>query len=432
MKQQWRNFLVFWGSQSLSILGTSMTQFALLIWIFNRGGSVTAVTLLGFVSCLTYVLASPVAGVMVDRWDRRRVMLLADLGAGVTTAVLLGLNLGGRLEIWHLYLARGISGVFEAFQEPAFSASISLMVDRSQYTRANGLMGLGRSAARMFAPAAAGLLIGLPQGLSLVMIMDLITLSLSVITLLRVRVPRPAGGPAGALAPASFAAELRFGARYIWQRPGLRGLLATFFLVNLFGTITYLSILSPMILARSGGDEAGLGVVRMVMGLGGIAGGVVISSVWRGTRRKTRLYLLSTAVSFAVCDLLTAVSRGVPGWAAAGFLSELAIPWIVSPYLALWQEHVPPEVQGRVFSAREMIQVTSQPVGYLFGGLLADHLFEPMLQSGQGLGAGLSLLVGSGAGAGMAAMFVFTSVLGGLTGVWGLLNPAIRRLDETA
>jgi MFS family permease len=153
-------------------------------------------------------------------------------------------------------------------------------------------------------------------------------------------------------------------------------------------------------------------------------------SFWGRTRRKVKTYLISTLLSFLICDFLTAVSRSVIGWSISGFLSELSIPFIVSPYFALWQELVPPDVQGRVFSTREMVQVTAQPFGYLAGGLLADKVFEPALQVGGVLAGSVGRLVGTGPGAGMAAMFLLTSLLGGLTGLLGLLSPSIRHLDH--
>ena len=151
-------FWVLWAGQSVSLLGTGMTRFAVLIWAFQEKGTATASALLGFFSCLTFVIASPFAGVLVDRWPRRTVMALADLGAGCMTGLLLALYALGRLEVWHLYLAEGVTGVLEAFQHPAFSASVSLLVPKEGYTRANGLLGLGKSAARIISPALAGAL----------------------------------------------------------------------------------------------------------------------------------------------------------------------------------------------------------------------------------------------------------------------------------
>lgn len=420
-------FRILWAGQSLSLLGSGMTRFAVMIWAFQVEGTATALALLGFFNCLTYVIASPFAGVLVDRWNRRSVMVFADLGAGLMTVFLLGMFAEGRLELWHLYLAVGMVGVFEAFQEPAFSASVSLLVPRQDYTRSNAMLGLGRSAARMLSPAIAGVLLPI-AGMGVVMAVDLFTLGLALLGLMLVRIPPPAVSVLGRQASGSFRHEMKFGAGYILKHPGLRSLLFTFFLINLFGTVTYFAVLPPMILARTGGNEVILGLVRTAMGIGGIAGGLAVTA-WAGSKNKTRTYLISVMLSFVVCDAIMAISTSAAGWIAAGLLAEVSIAFIVSPYFAIWQEKVPTDIQGRVFAMREMVQVTSQPVGYLAGGLLADYLFEPFMLGGSGLAAALAGLVGVGPGSGMGLMFLFTSLFGGLTGLLGLLSPAIRRLD---
>jgi MFS family permease len=424
----WRIFQVLWAGQALSLLGTSMTRFALLIWAFEREQSVTSLALLGFFSTLTFILASPLAGVLVDRWDRRKVMLISDILSGLMTTALFFLNNRGELQVWHLYLANGFTGAFSAFQEPAFWATISLIVPDRHFARANGMVGLAKSAVTMLSPAFAGLLLQ-SAGLNWVMAADLFTLCLALASLLLIRLPSPPPSQEGQQARGTCLQEMRFGARYISRQRGLLEILVVFFFINLFGTITYFTVHTPLILIRSGGDQVGLGIVRMVMGVGGIFGGLLIS-IWGVPRHKTRVFLLSTGFSFLLCDFLTAVSRSVPAWAIAGFIAELTIPFIVSPYYAIWQEVVPPDVQGRVFATREMLQVSSQPLGYLLGGLLADRIFEPALQGGTLISAWLSPLVGSGPGAGMAAMFICTAILGALTGFIGLVSPAIRRLDE--
>lgn len=420
-------FRILWAGQSLSLLGSGMTRFAVMIWAFQVEGTATALALLGFFNCLTYILASPFAGVLVDRWNRRRVMILSDLGGGLATVFLLVMFSLGRLELWHLYFSVGMVGVFEAFQEPAFSASISLLVPRQDYTRSNAMLGLGRSAARMLSPAIAGLLLPL-AGLGVVMLVDLFSLGLALLGLLFVRIPTPSISAVGRQARGAFRHELKFGGRYILKRSGLSGLLLTFFLVNLFGTLTYFAVLSPMILARTGGNEVTLGLVRTAMGLGGIAGGLAVTA-WGGSRQKTRTYLISVMLSFLVCDAMMGLSHSAAGWITAGLLAEFSIAFIVSPYYAIWQEQVPTDVQGRVFAMREMVQVASQPLGYLAGGLMADRIFEPFMLGGGGLAVILARLVGSGPGSGMAVMFLFTSLFGALTGLLGLLSPAIRKLD---
>lgn len=422
-------FNLLWLSQSLSLLGSGMTRFALLIWAYEAEGTATALALLGFSLTITYVIASPFAGVLVDRWDRRRVMFFSDLGSGLMTALILLLYATDHLVLWHLFLMQGVAGVMEAFQEPAFSASMTLLVPREGYTRANAQLGLGKSAARILAPAFAGLLLN-ATGIGVVMLADLVTMSLALLALGIVRIPVPPvsldGEGSGGI---PFLRQVLFGFRYIFRRPGLRALLTIFFLINLFATLTYYAVLSPMVLARTGGDELALATVRTAMGVGGIAGGLVIS-IWGGPRRKARAFAIFTMLSFFFGDFLFAISRTTAGWAIAGFIADFTALFLVSPYFALWQEVVPPDVQGRVFATREMAQVISQPFGYLAGGLLADHLFEPLLQPDGPLAGSVGLLVGTGPGAGMSAMFLCTAVLGMLTGLLGLLWPAIRRLEE--
>lgn len=422
-------FNLLWLSQASSFLGSGMTRFALLIWAYEVEGTATALALLGFSITITYVIASPFAGVLVDRWDRRKVMFFSDLGSGLMTALILLLYATGHLELWHLFLMEGVAGVMEAFQEPAFSASVSLLVPKDGYTRANAQLGLGKSAGRILAPALAGVLLNI-TGIEVVMLADLGTMALALLALGLLRIPPPPPSPESQAArEVPFARQLLFGFRYIFQRPGLRSLLFIFFLINLFATLTYFAILSPMVLARTGGDELALATVRTMMGVGGIAGGLVMS-IWGGPRRKARAFAIFTMLSFLLGDFLFAISRTTAGWALAGFIADFTALFLVSPYFAIWQEVVEPDVQGRVFAARETAQVVSQPFGYLGGGLLADHLFEPALQPGGLLADSVGLLVGTGPGAGMSAMFLFTALLGMLTGLLGLLSPAIQKLEE--
>ena len=424
-----RAFNLLWLSQAGSLLGSGMTRFALLIWAFEIKGTATALALLGFSITITYVIASPFAGVFVDRWDRRKVMFYSDLGSGLMTALVLLLYALGQLQLWHLFLMEGVVGVMEAFQEPAFSASVSLLVPKDGYTRANAQLGLGKSAARILAPAFAGLLLKI-TGMQVVMLVDLGTMILALLSLGMVCIPPPPVSPEGQGSEGvPFVRQMLYGFRYIFRNPGLRGLLTIFFLINLFATLAYFAVLSPMVLARTAGDELALATVQTVMGVGGIAGGLVLT-LWGGPKRKARAFALFTMLSFLFGDFLFGISRGVPGWSIAGFISDFTIPFIVSPYFALWQEVVQPDVQGRVFAAREAAQVLSQPFGYLAGGLLADKILEPALQPGGLLAGSVGLLVGTGPGAGMSAMFLCTSVLGMLTGLMGLLSPAIRRLEE--
>lgn len=421
-----RTFLVIWSGQVVSEIGTAMTRFALLIWIYERTGRATDVALLGFFSFVPLVVLSPFAGVWVDRLDRRRIMMVADAGAGIMTVVVLVLYLSGALEVWHLYVAEAVTGAFGAFQSPAFTAATTTLVPAAQYGRTGGLRAITMFGADSVAPFAAGIVL-VSVGITGVLVLDVATFLIAITTLALVRVPRPVALP-DAPTGTRFAEELRAGARYLRAHRGLLGLMIIFTGINLIGTLTYLSVLPPMILARTGRDTIALASVQSVMGAAAVIGGTLMA-VWGGPRRKIHGVLVAAAVSFLAGDILFAIGRNLTTWLVAGFIGSLLIPIMMASDQAIWQKVVPPALQGRVFSLYYMVRRSSMPVGYLLGGLLADRWFEPAMMPGGALAPSLGWLVGVGPGAGMAAMFLFTAIAGMLMSLAGYAIPAVRDVE---
>jgi len=420
-----RIFLVIWLGQFVSRVGTAMTRFALLIWAYQQTGAATTVALLGFFGFLPYVLLAPLAGVWVDRLDRRKVMLLADLGAGVVTGGLLALYFAGELAIWHIYAAEAITAVLDAFQGPAYSAASTLLLPKELYGRASGLRSMAEDGARILAPVLAGLLVA-GVGVGAVLIVDVVTFFIAAATLLAIRVPgihstqdRSDG---------HFWRELRVGFAYIWQRPGLLGLTLHFTAVNFFAALTYFAIMPAMILARTNGNEVALGIVQGALGAAGLAGGVLMA-VWGGPRRKIHGVLGFTALSFLLGDFLFAVGRGVGTWVVAACAAAFFIPLLLGSRQAIWQAKVDPRVQGRVFSVDSTLRLALNPLAYLVAGFLADRLLEPAMMPGGTLAALLGPLVGTGPGAGMAAMFLGTATCGCLISLGAYIFPAIRHVE---
>ncbi|MEA5077710.1 MAG: MFS transporter [Anaerolineaceae bacterium] len=416
-------FYSLWAGQSLSLLGSGLTRFALMVWAYQNNGSVTEMVLLGFFSALAFMVCSPFAGVVVDRVNRKWIMFLADFASGIVTLLLLVLTLSGKLSFWQLYVAEGLSGAFEAFQSPAFFSSVSLLMPRTEYTRSNALIGLAKSFMQVLAPALSSVILTF-GGLDLVMKIDLLTLLPGLLAVLFIELPIPERSVDGQKAQGDFWHEFRFGFGYIFSRPGLRIITIVFMGVNLFAGLTYMSILSPMILTHTGGDKIALGTVQTVMGVGGILGGLILS-FWHSPKKKVALFAWTTALSFLICDTLMAFSRNVWSWSLSGFLAEVTIPFMVSPFYSIWQERVPTDVQGRVFSVREMLLSLPSPIGFLVGGLLADHVFEPFFAHPNLL----SPLLGWGPGVGMSAMFLASAMLGSLIGWLGVFHPEARKLD---
>ncbi len=423
-----RTFTIIWCGQLVSLVGTAMTRFALLIWVYEQTGAATPVALLGVFSFGASVVACPFAGVVIDRMDRRLVMIWADLGAGLMTLGLFVLFTTDHLHVWHLYLAQALTGVFEAFQIPAYSAAITTLIPKQHYVRASGMRSLADAASQVSAPLFAGFLLIL-VGIGGVMLIDVATLLVAVGTLLCVRVPRLAM-PQDDTAPRRDTwRELRVGFEYIFQRPGLLGLMLIYTGMNLFAALTYYSILPAMVLARSGQDRMALASVQAALGAGGLVGGLCVS-IWGGPKRRLHGILAAAAASFLLGDFLFAVGRSVAVWVVAACIAEFFVPIIMGSDRAIWQAKVVPQVQGRVFSVQRMLRQAMMPLGYLLAGPLADHVFEPAMAPGGSLVALFGWLVGIGAGAGMAVMFLCTGLLGMLMSLSGYAFRAVRPVED--
>ncbi len=420
-------FTVIWSGQLVSLLGTGLTRFALLLWIYEQTGQATSIALLGFFSFGATVVVSPFAGVVVDRCDRRWVLIGADTGAGLMTVLLFALYSGGGLQIWHLYFASAMTGVFEAFQLPAFTAATTMLVPKSAYTRVSGMRSLSTSIGEIGAPLMAGTLLSV-MGLAGVMLIDIATFLVAVSTLFWVRIPRPTETAETASSSRSTWGDMGMGFRFIGQRPGLVGLLIIYAGINLFGTLTYLALMPAMVLARSGSDRMVLASVQAALGLGGLAGGLCVS-FWGGPKRRIHGILAAAGLSFLLGDFLFAIGHEVVVWVVAAFVAAFFLPFIFAANRAIWQAKVPPALQGRVFAVQGMLQRAMMPLGYLAAGPLADRVFEPAMAAGGALAPVFGRLIGTGPGAGMALMFAGTAILGTAMCVIGYAARAVRQVE---
>lgn len=429
-----RAFTIVWAGQFVSIFGTTMTQFALTIWswefvtkIHPVDDPATAMALVGFFNFLPQVLFSPIAGALVDRWNRKLVMMLSDLAAGISTISIFLLYTSGNLQIWHLYLAGAFTGIFQAFQWPAYSASISLMIPKEQYSRADALLGLAESAPQIFAPILAGILLTV-IGIAGIMVIDIVSFLAAIGTLLFVFIPQPERSETGDKAQGNLLQESLFGFKYILARRSLLGLQLIFFFGNLLASMTF-PLLAPMILARTNNDGLTLSVVQAALGAGGVIGGLTLAARG-GLKRRVNGVLGGWFLSSISGGVILGIGRILPVWIVAGFLTSFIVVYINASNQAIWQAKVPPDIQGRVFAARRMIAQIVGPLGILLAGPLADKLFEPAMREGGSLTGLFGGLVGVGPGAGMALLMVISGALAALVGVSGYLFPAIRNAED--
>ncbi len=400
-------FTAIWAGQLVSLLGTGMTQFAMTIWAWQRTGQATALALVGVCAFAPVVLVSPLAGAIVDRANRKLLMILSDLAAGLGTLTILLLYLTGALQIWHLYIVVALIGVFGAFQFPAYSSTISVLVDKSQYARASGMMSLAGSISGVFAPIAAGILLA-PIGVAGIMGVDLATMTTAIVILLLARIPQPKVSEEGVRSRGSLFREAAFGFRYILARRGLLGLLGMFFLFNVTTTFGF-TVLAPMILARTGNNSISLGTVQSAAGIGGVVGGVLLS-LWGGPKKRVHGVLAGCALGGLVGLVGVGLGRSLPFWAGTMFAMSMVFPTVNASSQSIWQSKVPPDLQGRVFSVRLMMAQLGAPLSMLLAGPLADRVFEPGMRPGGALAKVFGPIVGTGPGTGMALMLV----LGGI------------------
>jgi len=424
------------AGQTVSLLGSGMTGFALVIWAYLTIPQATTLALASLFRFAPTVVFSPFAGALVDRWNRRLTMMLSDLAGGSATIALLVLLLLGRLEVWHWYLAGAFAGTFESFQFPAFSAAITQMVPKAQYGRASGMLSTAQSASGIFAPVLAGALLGvigtsaagIEQGLTTIMLIDIATLGAAIGILLVIAVPGRPPAPAGPQPHRSIWSEAAFGFRYIGQRRSLLGLQLVFFLINFVATLGFV-VLAAMILARSGNNSLVFGSVESAAAVGGVVGGVLLS-VWGGPKRRVHGVLGGMALAGVLGSVLMGVGRGLELWAPAAFFSAFFIPIINGSNQAIWQAKVPPDIQGKVFAARRMIAQITAPIAMAIAGPLADGVFGPAMLPGGALAPTFGFLVGVGPGAGIALMLVLFGVIGTFVGIGAYAVRAVRYAED--
>jgi DHA3 family macrolide efflux protein-like MFS transporter len=420
-------FTIVWLGQIVSLLGTAMSNFALTLWAYEVTGRATPLALVGFFFVTPMVVLGPFVGTLVDRGNRKLMMMLSDLAAASVTLIVLVLYTSGNLQVWHLYVTAAITGIFQGFQWPAYSAAITLMLPKEQYARADGMLALAGNASAVLAPLLAGALIG-PVGLLGLLIVDLVSAAVAIGTLLFVRVPQPPRTEAGREGEGSFLRETAYGFRYIFARPSLLGLQTVFMVGNFFNVLAF-SVLAPMILGRTGNDGLIFGSVQSVGAVGGVVGGLAMS-VWGGPRRRVHGVLLGWFGIGLLGQTLLGLGQTLPVWATGVFLLAFFGPIVDGSNQAIWQAKVAPDVQGRVFATRRFVAWLVTPIGQLLAGPLSDRVLEPAMAQGGRLAPVWGWLVGTGAGAGIALLFVVTGLLAALTGLSGYFFAIVRNAED--
>lgn len=420
-KNNLRTFIIIWCSQVGSILGSEMTNFAVTIWAWNITGKATSLSLIILFTQIPRLIAALFAGILVDRCDRKLLMILGDAAAGISTIAIFILLTTNRLEIWHLYITAAFSGLFGYFQHLAYSASISALVAKQHYTRVAAMCNhVGQFGSNIIAPGLAGALYYV-VGLQGILTIDIATFAIALCTIYFVQIPQYI--PNRELESQKPWQNLSFGWRYLLKNPSLRSLLIFLFIFN-FIDYAISGIHASVILSRSHNNTAIFASVQSAIGLGGLVGAVLLS-VWGGFKRRIYGMLLGTVLSYG-CMVVFGLGNLPITWMLAGFFTAVFWSSISSSEQAIWLAKIPPEIQGRVFANRYLITQLAAPMGLAIAGPLADRVFQPAMLSGGILANTFGGLFGNDYSSGIAlqyTLFAFCGVLLGLTGyTWGKLR----------
>ncbi len=400
-----RPYLLLWSTQSLSALGSSMTGYALVLWLYRESGSALETALLSVCSYAPYVLMSIFAGALSDLWDKKRTMLICDLLAAVSTVGVLVLLKTGQLAPWHMYLLNAVSGLMNTVQQPASEVAATLLVPKEHYQRTSGLRSLSGSLNTLLHPVLASALFAF-SGMDLVIAVDLATFSLAFLTLLFfIRIPK---APESERPRESLLASAGEGLRWLRGNPLIMYLIFFLACINLVAS-AYNAALPALLLSRENGGETVFGLVNATVGAASLIGSAA-ASLLPASKDRVRAICLCLFLAMSTENFLLAFGRTPALWCLGAVLGWLPIPLMNAHMDVIFRTRIPAGMQGRVFSCRNTLQFFTIPVGYLLGGVLVDQVFEPLM-SAQAGGLLVSLF-GSGKGSGAALLFFVLGLSG--------------------
>ena len=401
--QKWRvRFFTVWTGQAFSMVGSALVRFTLIWWLTERTGSATVLTTASIVSILPFIALAPVAGVLVDRWNRRRVMIIADAMIALFTLLLAFLYWLGIVQVWHVYAVLFLRSLGDGFQDPAMRASTSLMVPKSELARVGGMNETLQGVINIVSPPLGAVLLEI-WTLQGTLSLDVITAAMAIGPLLFITVPQPQAREPHVTRKSVFQ-DMGEGLRYMLNWRGLFYMCIVLAVMRFFMAPSF-SLLPLMVTRHFGGGALELGWMSSAHGFGFVLGGLILS-VWGGFKRRTMTALVGL-IGLGIGSVGFGLVPGNAFWLAAGlmFVRTAMLPMLRGSVLAIFQSHVPFDMQARVFTLLVSLVSAMAPLGLLVGGPLADRF-------------GVSVLfIGSGAGCLAIAL------------IWAL-TPTIMRLED--
>lgn len=401
-----KSFFILWITQSFSSLGSAMTNFALIIWLYQKSGSALTTSMLSICSYAPYVLMSIFAGAFSDRWNKKATMLLSDSFAAICTVVVFILLKTENLEVWHLYIINALNGLMNTVQQPASDVAITLMTPKKYYQKISGMRSFSNSLVTVLTPVLATAVLSF-SSIETVIVIDLLTFSLAFLSLLLfIKIPEISDKK---INKDSFLLSVKSGLMYLKVNSGILWLILFLASINLIASI-YDSALPAMILSCENGGKTVLGIVNTCVGIATLAGSIIITFI---PKPKSRVKVICNTLLFSMSteNFLLAIGKSPVIWCIGAVLGWICIPIMNANMDVIFRTKIPVEMQGRVYSVRNTLQFFTIPIGYFLGGILVDKVFEPFMEhiSSDNL---ITLLFGEGKGSGAAMLFFVIGIAG--------------------
>lgn len=421
------NFMIFFISQTVSELGTSMTGFATVIWMYSNSGQVMSSSLLAICSTVPYLIVSLLGGVVVDKMNKKKIMLICDSIAAAGSVILLGCYILGYLQLWVLCLVNIINGFMNAFQNPASQVTVTLLVEQKDYARIGGIQSTMGALVGIFQPILATTILNV-LGLQWILIVDLCTFVFAFLVLLFVvQIPDEIASDS----QSSFSEiwnGLKEGIDFISGNRPILMLLIMYCILEFIGAISFDGMFTPLLLAKTNNNETIVGIVSSFMAIGCIVASVILSMMEQPKKKLPIMYFGSYMCLIGIT--LFGMGRSLVWWCIVVFIGCFGSPIYHTYQTIIIREKVDASMQGRVFSLQGMITQALTPLGFLGGGMLADYIFEPLMKK-MFLGKNIiTFFVGRQNGSGIGLIFV----IAGLVGIAALTilkcNPAIKELEQ--
>jgi len=368
-----RTFFPIWIGQIFSLIGSGLVNFALVWYLTEKTGSATVLALATLVAILPDVIVGPFAGALVDRLNRRAVMIIADASIALASVALGVIFWSGIVQPWHIYVIMFLRSVGGVFHWPAMQASTSLMVPSEHLARVAGLNQALRGSVNIFAPPLGALLITLMPYYGILGI-DVLTAMLAILPLFFVIIPQPVRtGPEEIITPIRLAKDVGIAFKYVIAWKGLFSVILLALGLN-FVLAPSGTLLPLMVTKVFSGNAWHLSALEAASGIGLVLGGLTLG-IWGGFRKKIFTSLIGV-IFIGVGVLLMGIAPAKWFWLAIvssaimGFMSPIAN----GPLHAILQARVAPDMQGRVFTLISAGATAMMPLAMIIAGPVSDWL----------------------------------------------------------